>query len=104
MGGCSGRDLKVAAMATYGPRTSITLAVEGIDYVHEFILVDDFSARHGEWIKIDEFTTIDEGELFSTGNLKALADNKGYQELFNFWNSNDYKLSFTGGMVSDVNQ
>jgi sedoheptulose-bisphosphatase len=102
--GCSGRDVKVAAMAVYGPRTSITLAIDGIDYAHEFILVDDFSARHGEWIKIDEFTTVNEGEIFSTGNLKAMADNSGYQELFTYWNANDYKLSYTGGMVSDVNQ
>lgn len=102
--GCKGRDLKVAAMATYGPRTSITLAMDGIDYVHEFILVDDFSARHGEWVKVDEFTTIDEGRIFSPGNLAATVDNEGYKALFDFWNMNQYQLSFTGGMVSDVNQ
>ena len=82
-----------------GPRTSITLAMDGIDYVHEFILVDDFSARHGEWVKVDEFTTIDEGRIFSPGNLAATVDNEGYKALFDFWNMNQYQLSFTGTYI-----
>ena len=46
--GVNGRGLKSAGMAVYGPRTTITLAVDGLDYAHEFLLVDDFSARHGK--------------------------------------------------------
>jgi sedoheptulose-bisphosphatase len=61
--GVSGRQLKAAGIAVYGPRTSITLAVDNLDYAHEFLLVDDFSALHGQWIKTNEFTTINEGKL-----------------------------------------
>jgi hypothetical protein len=46
------------------------IAVDNTDYAHEFLLVDDFSARHGEWIKVNEFTTINEGKLFAPGKLK----------------------------------
>jgi len=102
--GVKGRDLKAAGIAIYGPRTTITIAISGMDYAHEFLLVDDFSARHGEWIKTNEFTTIDEGKLFAPGNLRATQDNKGYAELFNYWNENQYQLRYTGGMVPDVNQ
>jgi sedoheptulose-bisphosphatase len=59
--GVSGRDLKVAGIAVYGPRTTLTLAIDNLDYCHEFLLVDDFSSLHGQWIKTNEFTTINEG-------------------------------------------
>jgi hypothetical protein len=44
-----------------------------MDCAHEFLLVDDFSARHGEWIKTNEFTTINEGKLFAPGNSAHLS-------------------------------
>jgi len=102
--GINGRSLVSAGMAVYGPRTSITLAIDGQDYAHEFLLVDDFSGRHGQWVKTNEFTTIDEGKLFAPGNLRATQDNEGYSKLFNFWLENTYQLRYTGGMVPDVNQ
>jgi sedoheptulose-bisphosphatase len=102
--GVTGRDIRAAGIAVYGPRTTITLAVDNMDYAHEFLLVDDFSAKHGQWVKTNEFTTIDEGRLFAPGNLRATQDNEGYAELFNYWNTNQYQLRYTGGMVPDVNQ
>ena len=102
--GITGRQLKSAGIAVYGPRTSITIAVDGIENAHEFLLVDDFSGRHGSWIKTNEFSSIEEGKLFAPGNLRATQDNPGYAELFNFWLSNQYQLRYTGGMVPDVNQ
>lgn len=45
--GINGRQLKAAGIAIYGPRTSITLAIDNMDHAHEFLLVDDFSANHG---------------------------------------------------------
>jgi sedoheptulose-bisphosphatase len=43
--GISGKGIKCAGISIYGPRTTITLALNGVDYAHEFLLVDDFSAR-----------------------------------------------------------
>jgi hypothetical protein len=51
-----GKQLKSSGIAIYGPRTTITLAVDNMPYAHEFLLVDDFSANHGQWIKTNEFT------------------------------------------------
>jgi len=102
--GIKGRGIKAAGIAIYGPRTTITLAIDNCDYAHEFLLIDDTSARHGEWLKTNEFTTIDEGKLFAPGNLRATQDNEGYSKLFDYWNENQYQLRYTGGMVPDVNQ
>ena len=55
----------------YGPRTTMTLAVSNMDHAHEFLLVDDFSARHGQWIKTNQFSSIGEGKLIAPGNLRA---------------------------------
>lgn len=102
--GVKGKDIAAAGVCVYGPRTSITLAVRGYDYAHEFLLVDDFSSRHGQWIKTNEFTTVSEGKLFAPGNLRASQDNPGYAELVDYWLENQYQLRYTGGMVPDVNQ
>ncbi len=102
--GISGRQLKAAGIAVYGPRTTITIAVDNLPYAHEFLLVDDFSANHGQWLKTNEFKGIDEGKLIAPGNLRATQDNQGYADLFNYWLTNTYQLRYTGGMVPDVNQ
>ena len=88
----------------YGPRTTITLALSHLENAHEFLLVDDFSANHGQWLKTNEFSTVNEGKLLAPGNLRATLDNAGYNELFQYWMQNAYKLRYTGGMVPDVNQ
>jgi sedoheptulose-bisphosphatase len=102
--GINGRSLSGAGMCVYGPRTTMSVAVDGIEGTHEFLLIDDFSGRHGMWIKTNSFETIDEGKLFAPGNLRACQDNPGYQELCNYWFDNKYQLRYTGGMVPDVNQ
>lgn len=99
-----GDDLAAAGMAVYGPRTTMTIAVANEDNAHEFLLVDDFSARHGQWIKTNEFSAIDEGKLFAPGNMRALEDNKGYEKLFDYFVKNNYQMRYTGGMVPDINQ
>ena len=59
---------------------------------HEFLLIDDYSAMHGQWVKSNEFTQINEGKLLAPGNLRATQDNKGYADLFNYWMTNMYQL------------
>ncbi|GJQ08391.1 hypothetical protein GpartN1_g182.t1 [Galdieria partita] len=102
--GMKGRDMAAAALVVYGPRTTISLALKDIEHVHEFTLVDDFSARHGQWVHTNEFHSIEEGKLFAPGNLRAIQDNAGYSSLIQFWLNEKYQLRYTGGMVPDVNQ
>lgn len=102
--GIKGADMKAAGIAIYGPRTTITIAIDNMPYAHEFLLVDDFSAMHGQWIKTNEFMSIGEGKLIAPGNLRATQDNAGYKQLFDYWVENMYQLRYTGCMVPDVTQ
>lgn len=102
--GQDGHAIVAAGLAIYGPRTTITLAIDGVDGAHEFLLIDDFSAKHGQWIHTAVFMTVNEGKLFAPGNMRAARDNPGYQKLLDHYFAEKYQLRYTGGMVPDVNQ
>lgn len=102
--GQDGHGVVCAGLAIYGPRTTLTLAIDGVDGAHEFLLIDDFSAKHGSWIHTAAFSTVNEGKLFAPGNMRAAQDNPGYKKLLDFYFSERYQLRYTGGMVPDVNQ
>ena len=55
----TGHELATSSMAVYGPSTTITLALRGPDRAHAFLLVNDFAARHGQWVQtVYAFTSI----------------------------------------------
>jgi len=56
--GISGKELAASGISVYGPRTTVTLAVDGVEGAHEFLLIDDFTARHGQWVKTNTFTSV----------------------------------------------
>ncbi|KAJ6311856.1 hypothetical protein OIU77_013581 [Salix suchowensis] len=58
----------------------------------------------GKWQHVKETTEIGEGKLFSPGNLRATFDNVDYDKLINYYVKEKYTLTYTGGMVPDVNQ
>ncbi|GAB2288435.1 Sedoheptulose-1,7-bisphosphatase, chloroplastic [Dionaea muscipula] len=97
--GVTGRDQVAAAMGIYGPRTTYVLALKDFPGTHEFLLLDE-----GKWQHVKETTEINEGKLFSPGNLRATFDNPNYDKLVNYYVTEKYTLRYTGGMVPDVNQ
>ena len=104
--GRCGRDQVLSAVAIYGPRTSVILAVgasacaNGITggFVVEATLVNN------EWIVTNDFpTTIARtAKIFSPANLRAAQDLDGYASLVNEWMTKRLTLRYTGGMVPDV--
>lgn len=50
--GISGRELKSAGIAIYGPRTTVTVAIDNMPYAHEFLLVDDFRLYYRLYIQL----------------------------------------------------
>jgi sedoheptulose-bisphosphatase len=102
--GVDGHGMACSLISVYGPRTTISVAFKDMPHTHEFLLIDDFSGRHGQWLRTNEFTAINEAKLFAPGNLRGTQDNPGYAKLFNYWMENKYQLRYTGGMVPDVNQ
>ncbi|CAN8279510.1 unnamed protein product [Cochlearia groenlandica] len=97
--GVTGGDQVAAAMGIYGPRTTYVLAVKGFPGTHEFLLLDE-----GKWQHVKETTEINEGKMFSPGNLRATFDNSEYSKLVDYYVKEKYTLRYTGGMVPDVNQ
>ena len=47
---------------------------------------------------------MNEGKLFSPGNLRAAGSNPGYAKLLEYWQRSKYTLRYTGGLVPDVTQ
>ncbi len=97
--GITGREQAAAGMIVYGPRTVFCLALKDFPGCHEFLLLDD-----GTWQHVKETTQINEGKMFSPGNLRATQDNAEYSNLVDFWLKEKYTLRYTGGMVPDVFQ
>ncbi|KAF3579148.1 hypothetical protein DY000_02032557 [Brassica cretica] len=118
--GVTGGDQVAAAMGIYGPRTTYVLAVKGFPGTHEFLLLDEgtllllVQSIHsldlrskcfsGKWQHVKETTEINEGKMFSPGNLRATFDNSEYSKLIDYYVKEKYTLRYTGGMVPDVNQ
>ncbi|KAE9598754.1 hypothetical protein Lal_00022506 [Lupinus albus] len=97
--GVTGRDQVAAAMGVLGPRTTYVLSLKDYPGTHEFLLLDE-----GKWQHVKETTEINEGKIFSPGNLRATVDNPEYEKLVNYYVRQKYTLRYTGGMVPDVNQ
>mmetsp|Transcript_13199 Transcript_13199/g.40579 ORF Transcript_13199/g.40579 Transcript_13199/m.40579 type:complete len:327 (-) Transcript_13199:74-1054(-) len=97
--GRKGSELVCAGCACYGPRTTVSIAIDGM---RPFELVYD--PKRGVWLKTGELKKIEDGKMFAPGNLRATQTHEGYSKLVNYWITNKYTLRYTGGMVPDVNQ
>jgi len=90
------RQQVTAFYVLYGPRTILVYSTG--NGVHEFILNDV-----GEFILLREFLGVsDEAKNYSPGNLRALSDNKNYDEVLKNWLSRSLTLRYSGCMVADI--
>lgn len=97
--GVKGKDMKAAGCCVYGPRTTLTIAIDGVPGVREFLLTPN-----GQWVKTNSVSKISEGLSYSPGNMRSRYENPGWKKLTDYWIEEEYKLRYTGGMVPDVNQ
>lgn len=96
--GRTGREQVAAAVALYGPRTLLCIALAA-GRVLEVTLVRNRS----EWeVSRSNIQIEEEGKIFAPGNLRATADHSRYAALVNYWITNAYQLRYSGGMVPDV--
>lgn len=100
-----GREQVASAVALYGPRTTLCIALpsysttSGKDIVLEVTLVEKGSI----WkISREKITIQSKGSNFAPGNLRASNENERYAALIRHWISQRYTLRYTGGMVPDV--
>lgn len=107
--GATGKDQKTALVATYGPRTTVLVALD--DGVYEFThgcQVAGCKNKDGTWepwicsrkrIRIKE-----DCKIFSPANLRCAQDLPGYKTLIDHFMMNRYTLRYSGGLVPDVSQ
>lgn len=101
----TGREQVASAVALYGPRTTLCIALpktsngKGKDLVLEVTLVRD---RHSWELSRDDVVIQPDGKIFAPGNLRATNDNAQYSALVKYWMENRYTLRYSGGMVPDI--
>jgi sedoheptulose-bisphosphatase len=97
--GRSGREQVAAAVALYGPRTVLCVALPTVRTVFEVTLVNDRTEWH---LSCDAVVIEPAGKIFAPGNLRATNDHPQYKALVEYWMEQGYQLRYSGGMVPDV--
>ena len=94
--GRTGREQVAAAVALYGPRTLLCIALAESKQVFEVTLVRNRSEYE---VSRPRITIEPNGKIFAPGNLRATTDHKEYNALLQYWLDNRYQLRYSGGMV-----
>lgn len=105
--GRTGREQVASAVALYGPRTTmcIALAAKARNIEHEKPIVLEVTLIEGRsiWVLSRERVILkEEGKVFAPGNLRATNEDKRYAALLQHWIAERYTLRYSGGMVPDV--
>lgn len=97
--GRTGRQQVASAVALYGPRTTLCIALPCSNTVLEVTLVENRT----KWdLSRSSIRLQPSGKVFAPGNLRASNDNSQYGAILQYWLENRYTLRYTGGMVPDV--
>ena len=105
----TGRDVVLSAVAVYGPKTIVLVAIPPDSYnpsgtVKEFTLSGTSSDK---WSLTSPNLSIPQTpthKTFAFGNLRCTSTSPKYKSLLDYYLSNNYTLRYTGGMVPDVCQ
>ena len=97
--GRTGREQLASAVALYGPRTVLCIALAEPKCAFEVTLVQN----RMEWqVSRDSIQIQPSGKVFAPGNLRATNDHEQYGKLVQHWMAERYQLRYSGGMVPDV--
>lgn len=93
-----------AGVAVYGPRTTVVKYNAETGFIEELTLKKDENFKPS-WCKTkDKINIAEKTKIFAPANLRATAENKAYEELFEYWRKNQYTLRYSGGLVPDIYQ
>jgi len=93
-----------SGIAMYGPRTTVVKYNVEKERVEELTLKTNEVGKK-EWCRTkDQLKIAPKTKIFAPANLRATSDNKQYEELFEYWRSNEYTLRYSGGLVPDIYQ
>jgi len=98
--GATPRIMVGAAVALFGPRTTIILYNQNTQQVDELTLRTIGDKE--KWMQTKQKLEIKEkGTIFAPGNLRAINDNSDYKKVIDFYFDNGYTLRYSGGLAAD---
>jgi len=101
----TGRDQVASAVALYGPRTTLCIALPAASTTRneDTVLEVTLIKQRTEWtVSREKIKLRPQGRIFAPGNLRASNDNEKYNALIQHWIQERYTLRYSGGMVPDV--
>jgi len=98
------RQIFTSGIAVYGPRTTVVHYNVETEQVEELTLRKDDEGKTF-WSKTkDNIQIAAKTKIFAPANLRSTADNKEYEELFEYWRKKQFTLRYSGGLVPDIYQ
>jgi len=87
----------------YGPKVTMALAIAARCTLSGEAISLELTMGPEVWfVSKPRLTIAPKAKTFAPGNLRATADNTGYNALVNYWIQNKYTLRYSGGLVPDV--
>jgi len=98
------RKIFTSGISVYGPRTTVVHYNVETEQVEELTLRKDDEGKTF-WSKTkDNIQIAAKTKIFAPANLRSTADNKEYEELFEYWRKKQFTLRYSGGLVPDIYQ
>lgn len=98
------KQIYTSGIAVYGPRTTVVHYNVETEQVEELTLRKDDEGK-AFWSKTkDNIHIAPKTKIFAPANLRSTADNKEYEELFDYWRKKGFTLRYSGGLVPDIYQ
>lgn len=98
-----GCEQSASFITMYGPKVTMALALAGQSTASGEPISLELTMGPDAWfVSKPRLTIAPKAKTFAPGNLRATADNPGYNALVNHWIQNKYTLRYSGGLVPDV--
>jgi sedoheptulose-bisphosphatase len=101
MEGMVGRDMVGAALAVYGPRTTIIVFNDKLDTPQEFTLKEGDNDEEFWILTKDKIDVAYSTRIFAPMNSRAIVDNIAYRNCIDFWIKTGYSLRYSGALSAD---
>jgi len=107
--GATGRDQVTSAVAIYGPRTTVLVALDDGTYEFSYgCTPEGCQLPDGTWepwiCSREKIQIKPDCKIFSPANMRAAQDVPGYKRLLDHYMNNRFTLRYSGGLVPDIYQ
>lgn len=98
----TGRDMVGAALAVYGPRTTIIVYNDKLEQCQEYSLIENEDEEEFWVLTRESIRVAPQTRIFSPMNSRAIVDNIAYRQCIDFWIKTGYSLRYSGALSADA--